>query len=197
MSFKSPSRMYTHYLPIDSNNCRAGNQNQMRPSSSVTFDPTIPASATTDSSTIDHYLDRLNRNYRQITSQNNVHSGVRTRPKHSYDLYNNEDFYIRKYGDFLTSGSSDGEQATGHVARNRSRRGEIVRYCDLHAPGHHHGGDYEEPPIEIPASNYSARMNTARFHSPHSSSSPSSYQQRYCDKVFFRLLFFLSLLIIN
>lgn len=103
--------VYTHYLPKTRHR-------------SSTLAPISPTSDTP----IEHYLDRLNQSYRQITT--------RERNKHAYDLYNNDDFYIRKYGDF-------------YLADKTSRK--ISNQCELHGSGRHE--TYTEP-TRLPTSRH-------------------------------------------
>lgn len=206
MNYSNPNRIYTHYLPNDTsnNNITISSSHRIKrpisPATSRTAAATTGTSSLsgTTSATIDHYLERLNRNYRQIMSASSDTLNEKQSPspsirprnsKHSYDLYNNDDFYIRKYGDFYMSGTGQGATTTttsnNRSSRHRARR-DVVSYCDLHSPGYHRHDDYEDSNSNNNDDNdddYSG-PKVATMTTCERARSIAAYQ-RYCDKVFF------------
>lgn len=188
MSHQPPNapqrRTYTHFLPKES------------ASANNTTSTTSPRSILTNSSSgagryshispapsdtpIEHYLERLNRNYRQITSSSSILDGEDTnmthqRSKHAYDLYNNDDFYLRKYGDFLLTEGGGKKTITTTTTRRRISQSppplstdeptNVNNYCDLHGPTHNNRSQY----------------NSSPYYSTYSSTSP--YNQHRRDRV--------------
>lgn len=155
MSHTSPPRVYTHYLPSSGNTGNSERYDEFRSATGVGHG--------VGEISIEHYLNRLNHSYRQLT-------GARERSckKHAYDLYNNDDFYIRKYGDFYLTG-------TRHTT------------TDLHRPG---------SPATLQCNHYQHRTRESpgqatfmsRFTSPTIDVvSPTVQRDRFCDKVFFNI----------
>lgn len=111
MSRLSPPS-YTHYLPKEKPTTSMASTNTTTSSLATSHPPLSQRYLSHDVSEttpIEHYMDRLNRNYRQITkpqpSLSTSGRSITTRTeqtsnRHAYDLYNNDDFYIRKFGDF-------------------------------------------------------------------------------------------------
>lgn len=182
MSHQTPTapqrRTYTHYVPkeaVANNTTSTTSPRSILTNSSsgaARYSHISPAPSDTP---IEHYLERLNRNYRQITSSSSILGDDTThqRSKHAYDLYNNDDFYLRKYGDFLLTEGGGKKTITTTTTRRVSESPPLPddptgnNYCDLHGPTH----------------NTRSQYNSSPYYSTYSSTSPFNQHRRDRDRV--------------
>lgn len=169
---------YSHYLP----NCtehvsvspRLNSRHRIRSRSPYNQTPSLTYASTYyanndceqqqqhNSSSIDHYLERLNRTYRSSLSPPQQQKPTNNNNnKNAYDLYNNDNFYIRKYGDFYMTGNAANDRGAyiGSSSNNNNNASSINNLCDLHGP-------------TTTQSTTASRLSTKYDHS-----------NSYCDKV--------------
>lgn len=161
MSHQTPTapnrRIYTHYVAkeVSANNTTSTTSPRsiLTNSSSEAAARCSHISPAPSDTPIEHYLERLNRNYRQITSSSSILGDDTTRSKHAYDLYNNDDFYLRKYGDFLLTEGGAKKTITTTTTRRVSESPplpddptNVNNYCDLHGPTHNTRSQYNSSP---------------------------------------------------